>query len=75
MERGTGVEPFLVQIHPPLTFSTTLLSKFEVKGARDFCPENVKNRPQSGRDRHSEAGFLWFYSILGRFCPKSKKIA
>lgn len=21
MEQGTGVEPFLVQIHPPLTFS------------------------------------------------------
>ena len=67
--------PFRFKSTRRYLFPTTLLSKFEVKGARDFCPENVKNRPQSGRDRHSEAGFLWFYSILGRFCPKSKKIA
>jgi len=52
-----------------------LLSAFAPKGARDFWPENAKSRPKSGRDRHSEAGFLWFYSILGYFSPKSKKIA
>ena len=56
-------------------FPITLLSAFAPKGARNFYPENAKNRPQSGCDRHSEAGFLWFYSILGCFCPKSKKIA
>lgn len=43
------------------------------KGAPDFWPENAKKRPRAGYDCHSEAGFLWFYSILGRFWPKSKK--
>ena len=53
-------------------FPTTLLRAFAPKGARDFWSENAKNRPRSGYDCHSEACFLWFYSILGHFCPKKE---
>ena len=65
---------FLVQILPPQLFSTTLLRVFAPKGARNFYPENAKNRPRSGYDCHSEAGFRLFYSISGYFRPKKRKL-
>ena len=45
MEQGTGVEPFLVQIHPPLTFSDYF--------AQCICPKRcagflVRKRKKTG---------------------------
>ena len=38
VEQGTGVEPFLVQIHPPLTFSDYFAPCVCPKRCAEFLP-------------------------------------
>ena len=75
MEQGTGVEPFLVQIHPPLTFSDYFAQLIWSKRCAGFLAwKRKKPAPERSHWPFPKPVFACFRVFRAISAPKARKL-